>query len=82
MDWSDVIGAGGVALILLAFVLNLLGRMDRGDRSYLLLNLLGAGLACASSVMIGFVPFVVLEGVWAAVALAGLLGALPTTERT
>jgi hypothetical protein len=34
----------------------------------------GAGLACAASALIPFLPFVILEGVWAAVSLAGFAG--------
>lgn len=33
-----------------------------------LLNFVGAALACYSSYLISFMPFVVLEGVWAIVA--------------
>ena len=73
MDVADVIGSLGVTLILVAFVLNLAGVLGREANAYLLLNLAGAGLACASSVLIGFVPFVVLEGVWALAALGGLI---------
>lgn len=80
MELSDIVGAVGVTLILIAFVANVIGRMERGDRAYLWLNLVGAGLACASSVMIGFIPFVVLEGIWAAVALAGLLNLMPDSQ--
>ena len=35
-------------------------------------NLVGAGLACWSSYLIGFLPFVVLEGVWALAAAYAL----------
>jgi hypothetical protein len=78
MSASDIIGSVGVTLILIAFLLNLVGRMEAGSRAYLLLNLIGATLACISSIMIEFWPFVVLEGVWAVAALVGLLR---TTER-
>jgi hypothetical protein len=76
MELSDVIGAAGVTLILLAFVGNVAGRMERESGVYLTLNVVGAALAalaCASSLMIGFWPFVVLEGVWALVAAWGLI---------
>jgi hypothetical protein len=36
------------------------------------LNFVGASLACYSSYLISFMPFVVLEGVWALVALAAI----------
>jgi hypothetical protein len=58
-----------------AFVLNLAGRLERDRPAYLWLNLVGAGLACLASALILFVPFIVLEGVWALAALVGLLRA-------
>ena len=81
MEMSDVIGAVGVTLILIAFVANVAGGMDRETPAYLLLNLAGATLACLSSVMISFYPFVVLEGVWAVVAAVGLARLLKTSSR-
>jgi hypothetical protein len=70
---SDAIGSIGVALLLLAFFLNAFGWLDRGARSYQLLNLVGAAIAGYASWRIGFLPFVVLEGTWALVALVALL---------
>ena len=70
---ANLIGTIGVALLLAAFVLNLLKLMSAEGYAYTVLNLLGAGLACYSSYLIGFMPFVVLEGVWA-VAAAFALG--------
>ena len=35
-------------------------------------KMIGAGLACLSSYLIGFTPFAILEGVWCAVSLYGL----------
>jgi hypothetical protein len=68
----DAIGSAGVTLLLVAFLLNLTGRLDRDARAYQGLNLVGAGCACWASWMIGFIPFVVLEGVWAVVAAVAL----------
>ena len=70
---SDVLGSIGVGLILIAFILNLAGTMDRLARSYLVLNLVGASLTLLASAIIEFYPFVVLESVWALAALIGLL---------
>jgi len=77
---SDVIGTAGVALLLGAFLLNLLKLLRADGYAYTLLNLVGAGLACWSSVMISFMPFVVLEGVWAAVAAVMLVRRLIRTS--
>jgi hypothetical protein len=70
---SDIVASVGVTLILIAFVLNLSGRLERENAVYLWLNLVGAGLACLASVMVPFVPFIVLEGVWAIAALVSLI---------
>lgn len=72
METPEAIGALGVGLLLAAFALSSLGRLERRSRLYLSLNLVGAGLACWASYLIGFLPFVVLEGVWALVAGLGL----------
>lgn len=67
------LGFVGVSLLLLAFFLNLF-RLIRAEASgYIALNLVGAGLACYSSYLIDFMPFVLLEGCWAIVAAAALL---------
>ena len=73
---TTVIGFVGVALLLLAFVLNLLKLLRPNGFCYMGLNFVGAALACYSSYIIMFMPFVLLEGVWALVALAGIVRAL------
>ena len=82
MEASDLIASAGVTLILVAFLLNLTGRLDRESSVYLWLNLVGAGLACLASALVPFIPFVVLEGVWAIAALVGLIRLRMTTSRT
>lgn len=70
VDW---IGFAGVAMILLAYVLNISGKTDRDHLAFILLNLVGASLACLASVLLDYLPFVILEGAWAAVSLAALV---------
>ena len=70
---ATLLGSTGVALLLAAFLLNLLEVLRSDGWTYLFLNLVGATLAGVSSWLIRFMPFVVLEGTWALVALAGLL---------
>lgn len=69
---GTIIGFAGVALLLLAFLLNMLKRMSADGWWYAALNFFGAGLACYSSWLIDFMPFVLLEGVWALVAAAAI----------
>ncbi|MGH6879889.1 CBU_0592 family membrane protein [Hypericibacter sp.] len=70
---SETIGFAGVALLLLAFLLNILKVLKAESVSYLVLNFLGAGLAGLSSWLISFMPFVLLEGVWSLVAAVSLV---------
>lgn len=73
MSSSEAIGSAGVATLLVAFLLNLLGLLGHDSRVYQGLNFAGAALACYASYRIDFVRFVVLEGTWSAVALAALV---------
>ena len=73
MNVADLLGTLGVGLLLLAFVLDLLDWLEEDGSVYLVLNLIGAGLACTAAWLIGFVPFVVLEGCWALVSAVALL---------
>ncbi len=71
-DPATLVGSLGVALLLLAFVLNMIKVLRTDATAYLGLNLVGAALACYSSYLIHFIPFVVLEGVWTVAALVAL----------
>jgi len=73
MALSDWIGTLGVTLLLVAFALNIAKKITPESKSYLILNILGAGLAGVSSYMIHFYPFVVLESVWVLASLLALL---------
>ena len=70
---ATLVGSIGVGLLLLAFFLNLFGLLRAIGYPYIALNLAGGALACLSSWMIGFMPFVVLERTWAAVAAIALV---------
>ncbi|QBA65019.1 CBU_0592 family membrane protein [Muriicola soli] len=72
MTFADWIGSFGVFMILLAFALNITGKLSRHQLSYILLNLIGASLACLASFLINYVPFIILEGVWALVSAFAL----------
>ena len=79
MSWllnATLVGSLGVALLLGAFLLNMLKRLAADSAPYAAINFVGAALACYSSYLIGFMPFVVLEGVWAIAALFALARSL------
>ncbi|MFT4831859.1 MAG: hypothetical protein ACI815_001510 [Psychroserpens sp.] len=73
MTTTDWIGAIGVFLILMGYFLNLRGIIKTTDLSYILMNLLGAGIACLASLLLGYIPFIILEGIWALVSLMALI---------
>jgi len=62
MSPETMIGSLGVALLLLAFLLNLVRVLTTESYPYTALNFAGASLAGVASYLIGFMPFVVLEG--------------------
>lgn len=69
-DWTGTIG---VSILLIAFLLNITGRIFKEGFWYLFLNAVGAGTACLASVMLRYWPFVILEGCWTVVSAIGLL---------
>jgi hypothetical protein len=73
MKLSDIIASTGVIILLIAFLLNLYKRLPAQSRWYSGMNFLGAGLCGFSSYMISFYPFVILESIWAAFALASFI---------
>ncbi len=72
-DFPTIVGSIGVGLLLIAYFLNLIKRLSQDSRLYTTLNIAGAGLACYSSYLISFAPFIILEGVWFVVSLIALI---------
>ena len=69
LNLNDWIGFTGVAILLAAFLLNLLKKISSSSLPYIIMNIIGAGLACLASWLIDYVPFVILEGVWTLVSM-------------
>jgi hypothetical protein len=72
MKLSDIIASIGVIILLIAFLLNLYRKLSAESKIYSLLNFIGAGACCFASYMIRFYPFIILEAIWALVALVSL----------
>jgi hypothetical protein len=72
MKASDILASIGVIILLAAFGLNLYKKLPAESKVYSLLNFIGAGICCFSSWLISFYPFIVLEGIWAFVAMLSL----------
>ncbi len=70
---NDLLGFTGVTILLGAYLLNLLGKMEKDGLLYIVLNIMGAGLACLASYLIRYTPFIILEATWALVSCMALL---------
>ncbi len=73
MTMIDWLGTLGVFLILLAYFLNIFNRLDKEGYAYILMNIGGAGLACLASVLLKYLPFIILEAAWTLVSLVALI---------
>jgi len=73
MNNTDWIGSIGVAILLMAFLLNLLNRLSKDSFVYIIMNVIGAGLACYASLLLNYMPFIILEGCWTLVSVFSLL---------
>jgi hypothetical protein len=69
-DWTGIIG---VAILLIAFFLNLIDILKKDSLTYILLNITGAGIACFASVLLKYMPFIFLEACWTMVSAIGLI---------
>lgn len=72
MNSTDWIGFIGVTILLVAFFLNLNNTIKKEGLIYLFLNFIGAGIACFASVLLDYLPFIILEGSWTLVSAIGL----------
>jgi hypothetical protein len=72
MSMAEIVGSVGVAMLLIAFFMNLFGLLGTRTFTYQAMNAVGAGISCYASYLIGFAPFVVLEATWCAVALVAM----------
>ncbi|PTM07948.1 MAG: hypothetical protein DA407_09385 [Bacteroidetes bacterium] len=73
MQTVDWLGFIGVFQILLAYFLNVIGRISHKSLAFILLNLFGATMACLASIILNYLPFIILEGIWALIALYSLI---------
>ncbi len=76
MVYNDIIGTIGVGLILMAYFLGTEKLIKNDGKLYFVMNIFGAGLACYASFLIGYWPFVILEGTWVLVSIYGLMRAM------
>ena len=82
MQWFNVLGLVGVALILLAYLLLQLRRIDPASAAFSALNALGAALVLLSLYYDFNLPAAVVEGAWLLISLFGLAQAWRGSRRT
>lgn len=73
MSYNDIIGFIGVGIILIAYFLNIFSFIPKEGKFYFVLNIIGASIACYASILIYYVPFIILEGTWGIVSLYALI---------
>ena len=73
---DQVVQVGGALLILAAFILAQVGRLETGSVTYLVLNLAGSSILAVDAALGAEWGFLLLEGVWAIVSAVSLVRAL------
>lgn len=73
MSYNDFIGTIGVGIILVAYFLNIFSFIKKDGELYFVMNIVGASLACYASLLINYIPFIILEATWAIVSLFGMI---------
>lgn len=76
MGIHDGIAILGLALLLSAYGLNSFNIIHKRSYTYNLLNLLGGTILAWYSIRIGAIPFIILQTIWAVIALVGIMRAL------
>jgi hypothetical protein len=70
---EQIVSVAGALLVLAAYAGHQLGRLDRGDRAYHWMNLVGALILTVIAYRAQQWGFVLLEGVWTAVSVPAVL---------
>ena len=72
MNWYDILGTIGVAIIILTYVLLQIERLRSDQLAYSLLNAIGAALILVSLYFDFNLPSVVVEFFWLVISLFGI----------
>ena len=80
MNFNDLIGTIGVGIILIAYFLNMFSIITKDGVCYFILIIIGAAIACFASVLIHYIPFIILEGAWVLVSIVGLIKTIKKSQ--
>lgn len=81
MEWHELLGLGGVATIVGAYLLLQLGRLDPRRLAYPAANGLGASLVVLSLLYDFNLAAFVVEGFWVLISLFGIVRVLRARRR-
>ena len=73
MTLTNWIATAGVTILLVAFFLNIAGKLTTGDKRYASLNLIGGVLSAYASWLATIYPFVILNIIWSFTAFVFLV---------
>ena len=73
MTLTTIIGIVGSTIILITFILNEFHKLDSESIIYDFANFVGAGLLAFYAYLLSSIPFLILNLVWAGVALRDVL---------
>lgn len=72
MPFIDIIGWLGSLFVVVAYAMNIAGKMHAGSISYLLLNIAGSGCLIANTIYHNAIPSAAVNVVWITVAIFAL----------
>jgi hypothetical protein len=76
MSYNDIVGTIGVGIILIAYFMNIFSFIKKDGVLFYVMNIIGASLACYASILINYLPFIILEATWTMVSVLGLVKVL------
>lgn len=79
-QFADPIGIFGVILVLIAYYLLTVGKMNALDLSYQLLNLFGSAFILFSLIYTWNLSAVMIESAWIVVSFIGIYRSIKNTE--
>ncbi|MCZ8196362.1 MAG: hypothetical protein O9267_01995 [Flavobacterium sp.] len=80
MSYNDIVGTIGVGIILIAYFMNIFSFIKKDGVLFYVMNIIGASLACYASILINYLPFIILEATWAMVSVLGLVKVLKKND--
>ena len=73
LNFNDWLGFAGVTILLVAYLLHQLNKLSKDGLLYILMNIVGAGIACFASYLIHYLPFMILEATWMMASVVALI---------